>query len=323
MPTCPSRVSAFMEAHASDKVRIGLEAGSSCLPLTRKLRQAGYRVHVFDTRQASKFLSIRQNKTDANDARGIADIVRIGRGVVAEVYVKSVECQQLRSKLAIRQKLVRHRMAGESAIRSAFRLNGGRLDRCFSAVDLRRKVTAEMERIRDVEGIDLVDDVMPLLSICELTRKHLEVSDRRLNKLAQRHPICGRFMQIPGVGFLTALSVYSAIEDPARFVRNEDAGAYFGLVPRVRQSGQSLHRLGISKMGNAMTRAHLITAAGVLMRLNNADCDLQDWANALAARADSKRARAALARKLAVTMLSMWKSDAPFRARALAGVSDS
>ncbi|WP_242122905.1 transposase, partial [Sphingobium sp. Sx8-8] len=102
MPTCPSRVSAFMEAHAGDKVRIGLEAGSSCLPLTRKLRQAGYKVHVFDTRQASKFLSIRQNKTDANDARGIADIVRIGRGVVAEVYVKSVECQQLRSKLAIR-----------------------------------------------------------------------------------------------------------------------------------------------------------------------------------------------------------------------------
>jgi transposase len=184
-------------------------------------------------------------------------------------------------------------------------------------------VTAELERIRDVEGVDLVEDVMPLLSICESTRKHLEVSDRRLNKLAQRHPICGQFMQIPGVGFLTALSVYSAIEDPARFVRNEDAGAYFGLVPRVRQSGQSLQRLGISKMGNGMTRGHLITAAGVLMRLNNADCDLQDWAKALAARADSRRARAALARKLAVTMLSMWKSGKSFKARALAGVPDS
>lgn len=322
MPTCPLRVSVFMEEHAGDRAPIGIEAGSSCLALTRKLRQAGFRVHAFDTRQVSKFLAIRQNKTDANDARGIADVVRMGRGVVAEVYIKSAECQQLRSKLAIRQKLVRHRIAGESAIRSAFRLNSGRLDRCFSAVDLRRKVTAELERIRDVEGIDLIDDVMPLLSICEATRKHLEVADRKLNKLAQRHPICGRFMEIPGVGFLTALSVYSAIENPSRFVRNEDAGAYFGLVPRVRQSGQSIHRLGISKMGNTMTRSHLITAAGVLMRLKNADCDLQDWAKALAARADNRRARTALARKLAVTMLSMWRSGDPFKARSLAGPLD-
>ncbi len=315
MATCPDQVSRFINDNNLIGGRIGLEAGSTTAALTRHLRRQGHLVHVFDTRQASKFLKIRRNKTDANDARGLADIVRFGRGVVGEVHVKSAEMQQIRSRLALRQRLVRHRMAGESAINSTFRLNRGKLKRSFSARGLGENIVKELERIRLSEGIDLAPDIMPVLAICQALRRHLETSDRQLQKFVEEHPICGRFLQIPGVGFITALSVYSAIEDPDRFKRSADIGPYFGLVPRVAQSGDSLRRFTITKMGNSMTRGHLMTAAHILMGNKRAENDLRDWALAIAERADKKRARVALARKLAIVMLSLWKTGQDFRPR--------
>ncbi|HVK54331.1 MAG TPA: IS110 family transposase [Burkholderiales bacterium] len=319
---CPTEVARFIEANApTSEPIIGIEAGGLATSLTRKLRDAGYRVHAFETRQASRFLAIRQNKTDRNDARGIAEIVRIGRGTVAEVYVKSTECQQLRSKLALREKLVRHRMAGESAIGAVFRLNGGRLGPRHSAGSLRRTVMAELSRIQIEESLDLSADVMPVLDICESIRLHLEATDRELLKFAREHSVCARFMQIPGVGFLTAISVLSAIEDPERFSQIEDVGAYFGLVPKIRQSGQSSRHVGITRMGNKMTRTHLVAAASAMLRQKSADCDLKDWAVTLRERAGFRTARTALARKLATVMVSMWKSGEPFQPRRRAGVA--
>ncbi len=316
MPKCPIEVARFIEENSPPGTPIiGIEAGGVATRLTRKLREAGFQVHAFETRQASKFLSIRQNKTDKNDARGIAEMARIGRGTVAEVHIKSTEFQLLRSKLAVRQKLVRQRMAGESTIAALFRLNGGRLPRCHSAKGLRKAVAAELSRIEESDGIDLWAETRPLLEICEAIRTHLKRSDHELATWAREHPICGRFMKLPGVGYVTALSVFSAIEDPMRFTEIEDVGAYFGLVPRIRQSGSSSRHVGISRMGNRMTRSHLITAASIMLRQKSADCDLKDWAVALRARAGYRTARTALARKLAIVMVSMWKSGEPFQPR--------
>ena len=314
MATNADVVASFIQSHAVGKSAvIGLEAGAYSISITRKLRAMGFPVHAFETRQASKFLTIRQNKTDTNDARGIAHIVQFGRGVVSEVHVKSVECQLLRSKLVLRQKLLRQRLAGEAAINSIFRLNGGKLKRAYSNASLRQNVVNEVARIREAEGVDLAEDIFPAMEICAAIRRHLEVTDRKLIKLAAKHSVCSRFLEIPGVGFVTALSVYSAIEDPSRFKRNEDVGPYFGLAPRVRQSGQMLQRLGVSKMGNSMTRRHLITAASILLRRVDEPCALRMWAKALADRSNCQRARTALARKLAVVMISIWKSGESYR----------
>lgn len=327
LPASDEAVAAFVSQFGSrDSVVMGLEAGSTGIHLTRKLRGRGYEVLVFETRQASKFLSIRANKTDTNDAAGIADLVRLGRSVVSEVTVKDVECQRLRSKLVVRQKLIGNRMAGEGAIRSAFRLNGGRLDRSYSAVSLRRNVLAELARIKEHEGIDLAEDILPVLKICEATRKHLEQLDRKLMKVAQAHPVCSRFLEIPGVGPITALSFYSAVGDPTRFRRASDIGAYFGLVPRLKQSGTTSVRWGISKMGNAMTRTHLVGAAASIMRQKSDGGALRSWADNLRTRSNYRRVTTALARKLAVVMLSMWKSGQRFDAsppRALDLVNDA
>lgn len=314
LANCPIAVANFIQSHCQNNgALVGIEAGSHAIGLTRKLRTMGFTVHAFETRQAAKFLAIRRNKTDSNDAKGIADIVRLGRGVVSEVYIKSAECQLLRSKLVLRDKLLRHRMAVESTINSIFRLNRGRLKRSFSNASLRQNVMTEVERIREAEGIDLGSDIAPVMEIAVTTRRYLEVTDRRLAKLAEKHPVCREFLAIPAVGPITALSFYSAIEDPARFRSVENIGPYFGLSPRIRQSGDMLQRLPVSRLGNSMTRRHLLTAATILLRRDLPECDLWVWAKGISERASPARARTSLARKLAVVMLSIWKTGEPYR----------
>jgi transposase len=310
-PTEPKKLHLLLKPLKRRIVTVALESGPYGMRLTRTLRELGYGVAVYDCRQASKFLSIRQNKTDTNDARGIAEIARVGGETVSEVRVKSVECQRLRSTLATRQKLLRLRVAAEGSMRSLFRLNGGKLKSSHSAAALRRNVHNELARLRKVDKIDLSEDVLPLLSLCEAMREYVEHLDERLDSMAEQHPVCRRLMEIPGVGPICALSFYSAVEEPTRFRRSSDVGAYLGLVPKVRQSGQSTLRMRISKMGSSMTRGHLGTAA--LQHLRYANSDVQIWGTGLAERIGKQRARTAVARKLAVTMLAMWKSGEPYQ----------
>jgi transposase len=285
---------------------IGLESGSFGVMLSRNLRKLGYPVAMFEARQASMFLAIRRNKTDKNDARGIADIARLGRDSVSEVMVKSPECQRLRSTLVTRQKLVQLRIMLEAMMRSLFRLNGGRLKSCSSAASLKRNVSEELRRLRRSDKIDLSEDVEPLLALSAAARAYLEVLDKRLSEMASNDPICRRFLEIPGVGPITALCFYSAIQDPLRFRRTADIGAYLGLVPMLRQSGQNVSRHRISKMGDPMARAYLTTAAQ--HHLKHANSALSNWGAALSDRLRKGGVHLAVARKLAITMLAIWKS---------------
>jgi transposase len=309
----PTKASAFDEYFKRHKRRIkliGLESGDHGIPLTRSLRKMGYRVAVFDARQASKFLAIRRNKTDRNDARGLADIARIGQDSVSEVLVKSPECQRLRSMLVTRQKLVQLRVSTEGALRSLFRLNGGRLKHSHSAAALRKNVAGELKRLPKLARINLSKDAQPLLALSEGLRLYLEDMDRTLSRMAEENPVCQRFLKITGVGPLCALSFYSAVEDPSRFRRNENIGPYFGMVPLVRQSGNTCTSLKISKRGDSLTRSYLATAALVHMRFSTSA--LSQWGNGLSERTGKRRAQIAVARKLAVIMIAMWKSNAPY-----------
>ena len=289
---------------------IALETGTFGVHLTRGLRRLGYPVAVFDSRQASKFLGIRQNKTDKNDARGLADVARLRGTTVSEVHVRSVECQRLRSALVTRQGIVRQRVAIESIIRAHLQLYGGKLKSSKSGTSLKRNVTDELRRLKRKEKVDLRDDIEPLLALAVAMRTYLENLEAQLLKTAMDHSVCKRFLDIPGVGPICALSFYTAVEDPARFSRNSDVGAYLGMVPKVRQSGQNTPRRRISKMGSAMTRSHLTTAA--LQHLRYGRGPLQSWGTRLADRIGKPRARVAVARKLAVLMTTLWKSGEPF-----------
>jgi transposase len=310
LPNDASQLDALLRSEKRRITLIGLESNSTAIVLTRSLRALGYRVAVFETRQASKFLAIRRNKTDKNDARGLAELVRLGRESVAEVHVKSAECQRLRSTLVMRQKLVAVRVTVEGAMRSLFRLNGGRLRRSSSATAFRRNVAEELNDLREQRAIDLADDVAPLLALGEALRTYVEAIDRRLSRTAKENPVCRKFLAIPGVGPVCALAFYSAVEDPSRFKRNADVGPYLGLVPVVRQSGLLSRKCGISKMGNRMTRSYLVTAAQLHLRYGKST--LGEWGARLAERSGKGRAQVAVARKLAVIMIAMWKTNVPF-----------
>jgi transposase len=192
---------------------IGIEAGSVAIPLTRNLRAVGYDVRVLETRRVSRFLQMRQNKTDRNDARGIAEVTRLGEGIVSEVLVKSSECQRLRSELVLRMQLMRQRLAIESAIRAVLRLNGAKIARTYSGAHLERSVQSELVRLR-AGGSDLTEVLTPALQIAVALRQTLEKGSRRLARTARSIDACRRLMTIPGVGVICALSFYTAIEDP-------------------------------------------------------------------------------------------------------------
>lgn len=291
---------------------IGMEAGSTSIHLARGLRRLEYQVAVFECRQVSAYLGIRKNKTDRNDARGIAEVTRLGRGTVSEIAIKSLASQRIRSMLVTRQHLLRMRVGGEAGINTLFHLYGGKIPRSTSTAVLRRNTLAEIARLQKDERVDLREDIEPILDLCGRLRAQIENLDRSLATIASEIEVCRRFMGIPGVGPITALSFYSAIDAPERFRRSADVGPYLGLVPRVRQSGGTVARFRISKAGNTMTRQHLVGAAMVILRATTKESELKIWGLGLRERRGWGKARVAVARKLASIMLAMWKSGAAF-----------
>jgi transposase len=311
---CASEVAEVEEALADYRsLAIGLvavEAGTNT-HLIRALRARGYPVGIFEARKASKFLGIRRSKTDASDAHGLADLARLGGTTVSQVHLKSVECQHLRSELVLRQKLLRIRVAVETSLRSRLIAYGHRIPAPRSASGLRRSVDEATASLLGENGIDLRSHLQPLLCVAESLRTYLATIDKELEKRAGTIEVCDRFMEIPGVGWLCALSFYSAIEDPSRFDRPEDVGAYLGLVPRRYQSGEVSRTRGITKTGNKLTRQHLVGSA-LIMRTLKVDCALRDWGLVLKDRIGSGRSRVAMARKLAIVMARMWKDGTRF-----------
>jgi transposase len=318
--SAPSDVeAALLVFHRTTIGLIAVEAGTNT-HLVRTLRSHGYPVAIFEARKASKFLAIRRSKTDASDAHGLADLARLGRSTVSQVHLKSVEVEHLRAELGLRHKLIKMRVAVESSLRSRLLGYGLRLPTPRSASGLRRHVEAMVASLNQHEGADVRAHLEPLLRVAESLRIYLKTLDHSLERRAKEMPVCERFMEIPGVGWVCALSFYTAIEDPKRFARPEDVGAYLGLAPRRYQSGEVSRTIGITKTGSKLTRQHLVTAA-MVMRTRKVDCALRDWGLVLKDRIGGGRSRVAMARKLAVVMLCMWKSGARFEPYPAAGAN--
>jgi len=289
---------------------VAVEAGSDT-HIVRKLRCAGYPVAIFEARKASRFLAVRRNKTDASDARGLADLARIGRNTISQVYLKSPDCERLRGTVVMRKRVVLLRVIAEGVLRSRLRLHGQVLKRARGASGARPQVEAILTQIKADEAIDLSAELGPLLDLSDSLTAYLKQLNSEIEARAKSNEVCRLLMEVAGVGPVCAVSFYTAIEDPSRFARVSDVAAYLGLVPRRYQSGEVSRTHGITKNGSKLTRTHLVTAAMVFAR-HGPDCALKEWYAALSERVGSKRARVALARKLAIVLLSMWKNNAHF-----------
>ena len=319
--TCPSTLKSI---HAEIRwlkrrrsAKVGLEAGSG-VSLARGLRSLGYSIEIYEARQLSKFLRVRRNKTDAGDASGIAEAGRIGASMVSKVYLKSLESQSLQSRLTIRRHLIRERVAAVNLLCRQIELYGGRVRRSPRAVHLRERVEAQLRTIFGKTSPPLRTDLRSLLEHCQRMVTYQEELDKELEDLAFESEVCRRFMEIPGVGPICALTFYAAIGEPHRFRRSADVGSYLGLTPRLYESGLTSRIGRISKMGNRAVRS-LLTHASIRLMCSRSDCELRQWAAQVEQRRGRPRARIALARKLAVVMLAMWKSGEPYRPTSRAG----
>ena len=299
-----------LDCEPSD-VKIGLEAGTLSAWLHRGLSERGLHLTMLETFQAHRFLATSRNKTDKNDAHGLAQLLRMGgEDFLRVVKVRSIGAQETRTLLSMRYHLVTQKVALENHIAGILKPYGVIVRRGHINQDtFRSRVIAALKET-ELHGLNLTKFVIPALDLYRSLCNKIKPMTERVEELARDIPMTKRFMEIPGVGPITALSFYCAIDQPERFKKSSDVAAYFGLTPRQYQSGDMNYTTGISKRGDPSVRRALVTAATVLLTSTTTWCSLKAWGVRLAKRIGMSKARVAVARKLAIIMHKMWvKND--------------
>jgi transposase len=285
---------------------VGFEAGTLTQYLTYGLQAAGFEVLCLEARQVSAALSAMRNKTDRNDARGIAQILRTGW--FSRVHVKSLQSHQVRVLLSSRRAMLKKCVDLENELRGLLKVFGIRL---ASKVP-HRAYDARLRPLLQAPAW-LARALLPLLDArLVLYRTYLKL-DNEVKAIVRTDPICRRLMSVPGVGAITALTFKAAVDDPRRFKSSRMVAAHFGLTPRRYQSGEVDNPGRISKAGDPDVRGALYTAAHALVTRSAKWSSLKAWGVRLARTRGHRRAVVAVARKLAVILHRMWIDGAPFR----------
>lgn len=304
MSVDPQAIATHIESLGLDIVRIGLEAGMLSQHIYAGLAAARLPVICVETRHMKAALSAQLSKTDHHDARGIAQMMRVG--LYKPVHVKTPTSQRLRTVLTARQLLRAKLLDLENEIRGFLRNVG---------YDLGKVTARDFEhKVRELAGdTDLIAVVNPLLTVRRTLRDGFVQLDDVVVRLAREDGICRRLMTVPGVGPLVALTFRATVDVPVRFARSRAVGAHFGLTPRKHQSGE-VDRMGrISKWGDSMMRTALYEAAQVLLTRVKRWCALKAWAAQVSRRRGHKKAIVALARRIGVILHRMWVDGTDFR----------
>jgi transposase len=300
----PEAIAAFVRAKAPGAVRIGLETGPTATWLWTELKRLGLPVICIDARHAKAVLKMQINKSDRNDAVGIARIIQTGW--FKEVRVKDLDSHAVRALLASRALLVKIKRDLENQVRGLLKNLGLVIGRAkFNVFAVRAEELIEGRPA-------LVAAVRPLLDARQAIEQQVDDLDRKVQKLARHNAQVRRFMSVPGVGPVTALCFKATIDDPARFKRSRSVGAYVGLTTRRHASGELDWSGRISKCGDAMLRMYLFEAAGVLLTRVPKWSALKAWGMRLIKRNGLRKAKVAVARKLAVILHRMWIDGTEF-----------
>ena len=283
-----------------------METGPTSTWLWHELRGAGVPAICIDARHAQAALSMRLNKTDRNDAAGLAQLMRMGW--YREVQVKRLVAHGDGALLASRALLVRQRCELENQIRGLMK-NFGLRARATKGRAFDQSVRALAARHAILNGV-----IVPLLAAWSALRLQIAVLSGGVQQRAKDSSMCQRLMTMPGVGPLTALAFSAALDDPARFRHSASVGAYLGLTPRRYASGETDRMGRISRCGDPLMRSYLYEAANVLLTRSRKANPLRSWGAKLAKRAGFKKARVALARKMAVVLHRMWVDGTDFGA---------
>ncbi len=309
----PEVLIAWFRGLGLEVARVGLEAGPLSQWLYAAMRDAGLAVELLETRHVRDAFKAMPVKTDRKDARGMAQLMRLGW--FRPVHCKSVPAQETRALLTARKLLQAKHLDVELSLRGMLRGFGLKVGpttpRSFPG------------RIRElVDGHPTLAAIAEaLLTAREAIGEQLRELEKRLRDQARQDDRARLLMTTPGVGVIVALTFVSAVDDPARFRASKAVGAHFGLTPRKYQSGETDVTGRISKIGDASVRTALYEAANIILTRPVKGSALKSWAARLALRTGMRKAKVALARKLAVVLHRMLSDGTPFIAERAAAAA--
>jgi transposase len=285
--------------------RVGLEACSLTAWLHDELCAASLPAICLETRRANAAMKTMPNKTDRNDARALAQIMRTGW--YRQVHVKSRQCRLWRSLLVARRTVLNEMRTIENVVRAILREAGLKLGTPGRA--------AFAGRVRELAGADamVMPLVEPLLAVLATMLRELDRLTRQVLEIVRKEEVCRRLMSVPGVGPITALAFRATIDRPDRFSRSRAVGAHLGLTPARYQSGETDIQGKVSRCGDELARTALYEAAHTLLVRSKKWSSLRAWGMNIARRRGMARARVAVARKLAVILHRMWVDATEFR----------
>src|SRR5436190_14802350 len=300
----PEALTAWFGSLGYAVTRIGLEAGPLSQWLFAGMKQAKLAVELLETRHVRDAFKAMPVKTDRNDGRGIAQLMRLGW--FRPVHCKSISAQEMRAMLTAR-KLVQSKLRDiEMSLRGTLRGFGLKVGHTT--------LTRFAARVRElvVENTTLQVIAESLLAVHAVLLREFKEFEKRLRLMARSNQEAQLLMSAPGVGAIVALTVASAIDDPARFKSSKQVGAHFGMTPKKYQSGETDITGRISKIGDKGVRTALYQAAHIALTKPVKGSVLKSWAMRLAKRVGMKKAKVALARKLAVILHRMLADRKPF-----------
>lgn len=300
----PATIAELIRRRAPNAERVVFETGPLSVWFYHALRAEGLPAICVDARHAKAALDMAANKTDANDADGLAHLAEVG--FFREVRVKGYDSMLSRTLVAARTKLMRTTLDVANQIRGVMKTFG-----LIVPCSMGGKFEANVRSLL-ADNVGLSQIVLPLLEAWRNLRLQAAKLGRQLLAEARRSQQCQLLMSIPGIGAITATAYLTAVEDPANFKRSRSVGAWLGLTTRRYQSGEVDYDGHISRRGDTHVRSLLYEAAVVILTRSRADSDLRRWGTKLREKIGFKRSAVAVARKLAVIMHAMLRSGEVF-----------
>lgn len=301
----PDALVSFFHGLGLSVARIGMEAGPLSQWLHAGLTEAGFETVLLETRHVKAALSAMTVKTDRKDARGIAQLIRMGW--FRPVHAKSFGSQEIRALLVARKQLLGKLTDVELSLRGILRGFGLKM-----GVVTRKGFEARVRELAVGQAmLERITEAM--LSARATLWAEADKLHRTLLAIVRQDAVCRRLMSVPGVGPVVAITFKSAIDDPARITKSKAVGALFGLTPKKYQSGETDVTGRITRVGDEMVRTALYEAAAVMLTRVTRFSALKHWAVNIAKRRGAKRAKVALARKLGVVLHRIWVDNSTFR----------
>jgi transposase len=296
--------------------KASLESGSWSHWLIKELSALGWNITCIDARSISPLLALNTNKTDRNDARGIAEAVRIESQYIKEVYQKSQSSIDMQTLLSARRLFVTQKTALSNSIRGLLRVYGLRLPakKGHSLTDIIQKIIQENWPHQAVDS----DRTPPILALealaCTFEKVSKEITsiDNFLYGFAKKNDLTKRFMTVPGIGPVTAITYQVVIDNPDRFKNSRLVGSYLGMCPRQYSSGQTKKMGRISKRGNKELRNLLSSAGLIVLHRCKKEFPLRTWGLKIADKHGVKKASVAVGRKITIILHQIWSKNTVF-----------